>query len=152
MIFKNTKTFIEFIDATNNDLNELLILESNGFLFHGSKNELSSLIPFPSHLSDKPVVFAGKLWVALSFIPKWNDNDIEHGTINGIPTIKSKNKNAQDLFNTSGFIYVLPNEKFTQTKEIAGYEFISYAEVPVIKTFKIDNVFNALKRLNVQIT
>lgn len=131
-------------------LARLLQAEKDGYLFHGSMNKLTNLKVNKSNLSNKPVVFAGLLWAGVSFIPRWTDDDIGHMTVDGVPTIISRGKSYEEVFNVSGYLHMVPRGGFVQTKSIARYEFISYENVKVTEVFKIDNVLSVLKLLNVE--
>lgn len=129
----------------------LMEAEAANYLFHGSQSRLRRLTPRKSHLSEEPVVFAGLLWAALSFIPRWDDRDIWHGTINGVPTIKRKRKSPMDIFDTGGYLHLVRKDTFIQTENLTKFEYISYDQVEVEQIVRVENVLSVLRELGVDI-
>ena len=117
-------------------------------LFHGSKHRFSRPILSKTHLHNKKVFYAAcSKAFAISFIPAWNDNDIEHSTKNGKLYIKELKKDfLKNNFNTAGYLYSVDGTNFIQTPKIDGCEFIIETIPRVIKTEMITNVLSELKR------
>lgn len=135
-----------------NTIESLIEAEASGFLFHGSTNRLTKVKTNKTHLSKDKVVFAGKLWSALSFIPRWDDSMIGHGTVNGVPYIYSKTKTLKELFDTTGYIHLIPPVGFYSTPSLTGFEFISKEEVDIVYSMKIGDLLTHLTTLGVILT
>lgn len=136
--FKFTGTLESLIDA-----------EESGFLFHGSLEEHKVLKINKTHLDRSQVVFAGKLWIGLSFIPEWNDDIVELGSINGIPHITGLSSRLRNIFNVDGYIHLVSPETFQHNDRLMESEFLSTVEVPVIYSVRVTDLLNKLKELGV---
>ena len=127
--------------------------KNDNILYHGSLKKYDILKPFKSSLiNDEPVVFAtNKKWIALCFIIKFKDSDIEVGFINDTPYIMELKKNAFDIFKTKGFIHKVNKKGFKSNKNLGlkGTEFINKSRVKVIDSEEIDDVYMALKNTEV---
>lgn len=128
----------------------------NTYYFHGSNQKLEKLIPMPSKVVDnESVVFAtSQLWLALVFIPKHTDADIDLGYYDSHPYIMEQYPDAFSLLkNKKGFIYLLNKNNFKSDDRLGmqQHEFISKKEENIIKVIKIDDVFKALQNTNVNI-
>lgn len=144
------KLYINLNDYTLGDTLEFLIeSESKGFLFHGSRHKLEYLNTCITHLDNSEVVFAGKLWSAISFIPRWDDTMIGHGTVNNIPYIKNKSKSIEEVFNCYGYIHLVSPEHFNHTSKLTNFEFVSYCNIKVEHVVKVCDILNCFNKLDV---
>lgn len=127
------------------------------FYYHGSPTKLEKLEPRPSFvINNESAVFAtDKRYLALVFIAKANDQDIELGFINNKPYILEQYPGAFDKFlkKKSGYIYYLDPKQFKQDKRLGMYnhEFISYNPVNILKTEKIKDIYEELVKSELNI-
>jgi hypothetical protein len=111
----------------------------------------------PSKVIDnEPAVFAtNKLWLALLFIAHAKDADFESGFYNKQPYILEQYPGAINKFlkNKNGYIYYLNKDNFYSDDRLGlqGNEFISANEEKIVKTIEIPDVYDALKKTEVNI-
>jgi hypothetical protein len=124
-----------------------------GVLYHGSNKKLDCLSPSPSKvINGENAVFAtNRRWLALCFIAKFEDSDIELGYINGIPYIEELKENAFESLKVPGYIYTVPSNNFISDDRlgIQNMEFISTVETNIVETEEIDDVYKELKNTEV---
>lgn len=77
---------------------------------------------------------------------------IDHGTVNGVPYIYSKTKTLKELFDTTGYIHLIPPVGFYSTPSLTGFEFISKEEVDIVYSMKIGDLLTHLTTLGVILT
>ena len=134
-------------------LSDILKAEEDGCIFHGS--HVSSPLYFlrvnKTHLSNRPAVFAGKPWMALTFTSLWNDDEFAQGTVNGEPYFRSKTPDGLNRFKRPGYLYQLSPLGFKWSKALTGFEFISERDVTPLSAVLIPNPLNLIKELGVDI-
>lgn len=117
-------------------------------LYHGSVGEFSVLSPSQSDVIDgESAVFAtDQRWLALAFIPKYTDDDISLGFVNGVPYLKEMRDGAFNLLTIAGFIYTVSAERFRSDPRLGlqQHEFICDVPVPVMKSEIVPNVYHEL--------
>lgn len=120
--------------------------------YHGSQQQdLKILKPSPSILMDgKSVVFATpSLTLAITMIPKWNNDDFEVGSYQGqLYCIEQYQHAFRDKMNhVNGVVYQVSTHLFHSDERVGmiHHEYISNENVPVLGTIKIDNVLATLK-------
>lgn len=127
------------------------------YYYHGSPTEFTVLKPMPSGvINDESAVFATNTkWLAIFFIAKAKDIDIEAGFYNSKPYILEQYPGAFDnlLKNKSGYVHCLNKHHFRSDKRLGlqQNEFISNDEEKVVKTEKINDLYKSLKKTNVNI-
>ncbi len=119
------------------------------YYYHGSRDKIEKLEPRPSGvINGESAVFAtSSKEMALIFIPKWTDIDLEMGTHNGrIYIVENIPGTIEEKFNTSGYLHYVDAKHFHSDKRLGlqNLEFISDGEVPVIKCESIQNVYKEL--------
>lgn len=95
-------------------------------------------------------------WLAILFIASDATNvDIQSGFIGGIPYILEQYPGAFNKFlkGRSGYLHYVNSKYFKKDKRLGMYnhEFISYNKVPVLKIIKIQDIYEELKKENVNI-
>lgn len=147
--FKNTNAH----NPIKANLRSLQDAEKAGCLFHGSffESTIKKLEVQKTHLDTKRVVFAGKLWVGLSFLGRWTDADMEQGTINGKPYMTARSKTLSSIYDKGGFLYQVSPLSFHHTDKLTQFEFVSYEDVTPIASIFIPNPLELLKLLGVDL-
>ena len=124
-----------------------------GVLYHGSNKKLNCLLPSSSKvINGENAVFAtNRRWLALCFIAKFEDSDIELGYINGIPYIEELKENAFELLKVHGYIYTVSSIGFVSDDRlgIKNMEFIRKIKTNIVETEEIVDVYEALKNTEV---
>jgi hypothetical protein len=119
-------------------------------LYHGNVNRIEVIQPGSFNVIDgDKAVFATPLrWLALAFIPSWNDSDIELGFSNEEGFLLEKKKNAFSVFETAGYLHQVSGRDFHSDPRLGlqGMEFISDQSVTVDEIEEIENVRVALHR------
>lgn len=124
----------------------------NKYFFHGSQNKIQKYLePRPSVImNNKPVVFATNTkWLALVFIAHSANTDLNIGFIGDIPYIMELYPKAfEKLLNIPGYLYYLNPKYFHSDSKLGmqNHEFISEQKIPILKTEKINNIFESLKK------
>ena len=122
-------------------------------LYHGSSDKHSILHPSECDVisGDKAVFATNKRWLALCFIPKFEDTDIQIGFVNNIPYMEELKKDAFEVLKISGYIHRVSSKGFKKDNRLGmkSAEFISTSSVNSLGVEKIDNVYMALKDTNV---
>lgn len=134
-------------------VNMLKEAEEKGYLFHGSpEGNLRVLKPTHTLLTNgQPVVFAGKAWAAVASTAKWNDDDFDQGTINGVPYMEAKKPGAFSRYKDGGWIYVVSPMDFEWDSRLTRFEFISRKPVEVIWGIYVKNPVYTMKALGVEL-
>lgn len=119
--------------------------------YHGSRTKIKgSLKPIPSKiLNGESAIFAtNSRSVALMFIPKWTDNEIVFGKINGKLTAIENIPDAFSRFRISGYIYEIPSDQFHNDSRLGlqNIEFISNEPTKITKTEFISDVYDEIKK------
>ena len=118
-------------------------------MFHGSKVKLDVIKTCEHPLSNKDsekIAFAtSDGYVAASFIPKWGDNDFEHGNISDgdkkMWYMKEMYPNAFKLLETDGYIHELDPKTFYRNEKLGLLEeYITNEELIPLKISYISNV------------
>lgn len=125
----------------------------NKILYHGSSHKINILEPRPSMvISNEKAVFAtNSKTLAVVFIPKWNDCDLDLGYHHNVLYCAEQYPDAFDkLKGVSGFIYTVDRSYFMSDDRLGmkQHEFISKTEVPILSTETINDVYNYLKKVN----
>ena len=125
-------------------------------LYHGSNRRLKTLQPRPSQIIDKEAaVFATQYpFLAVAFIAKWGDTEIELGFVNGRPYIFERKPNAfKVLRNTKGYLYEVSGKGFHNDSRLGmpKSEFICDTSVKIKKTTQIKNIFKFLQTAPIDI-
>lgn len=128
--------------------------DNTSVLYHGSLHNIKILDPKPTKvLEGEDAVFAtDSKALAVIFIPKWNDCDIDLGYHNNILYCLEQYPDAFNLFkNISGYVHVVSSKQFMSDDRLGmkHHEFISKKKVPVISVEKIDNVYEYLIRSDI---
>lgn len=121
------------------------------YYYHGSPVDISGYLePRPSPVIDneKAVFATNKKYIALAFIPKWYDKDINLGFFDRILVMTEQYENAFDILNVSGYLYYVDASLFHNDKRLGmqGDEFISKKKVKILKKVYIENVYDKLKK------
>jgi hypothetical protein len=149
MEFKNN------VDFLLNNLKESIRMQNRKIYYHGSIFDIDkskTINPSKSAvLNQEKVVFAtNKRFIALVFIPRWGDDDIRFGKINGRWYVKENKYRAFEsiFYNVSGYIYHVDSSNFHTDSRLSlkGSEFISKTPVPILKKEFIKNVWNELQK------
>ncbi len=123
-------------------------------LYHGSDKELEVLEPRASKVieNEKAVFATPDRWMAIVFIPKWTDSDIELGFVNDAPYIKEMYKNAFDKLKGEGYIHTVKSTGFKIDERLGmqGEEFIRKAKVSVESVEFVDDILGELKKSKVK--
>ena len=119
-----------------------------GVLYHGSTlGNIEVLEPKQTSLSEQPVVFAGSLWVALCYTGLWTDEEINQGTVNGVPHLEEMVPHAfHKVFNKGGYVYTLDDSSFVRIDSTAEFEWVSYQPVKVKKVRFVKNPIAELQK------
>lgn len=122
-------------------LEEIQRVSALGCLFHGGSKDqtLWKLKPIRSRLSTVPVLFAAPAWAALAFIVKWDDKQVNQGTIDGKPYLTINDPNIVEQFMQGGLLYQLSPMTFFHTPRLTGYEYVSKKEVKPISSVFIED-------------
>lgn len=141
--------------------NEILPTKYPVYLYHGSTIDLDTnadyIEPRSSKIIDleEAVFAANQYWLALFFIAKSGDCDIESGFVNGRPYILEAYPGAYDKFlsGKSGYIYYLKPDNFHSDPRLGlqNYEFISFQKEKIYKKEYIEDIYAALKKTNLSI-
>lgn len=142
-------------NITNNTTNNIVknyAPYQNNILYHGSSYNTEILEPRSSKIiDDEKAVFAtNSKDLAVVFIPKWNDCDLDLGYRNDILYCCEQYPDAfNKLKNVSGFVYTINGDDFTSDPRLGMkyHEFISKKgidKVNVLSTEKIDDVYEYL--------
>ncbi|VBB18668.1 hypothetical protein YASMINEVIRUS_1199 [Yasminevirus sp. GU-2018] len=123
-------------------------------LYHGSAKHLTVLEPRPSRVIDneKAVFATDSKDLAVVFIPRWSDCDMDLGYHNNILYCSEQYPNAFDkLKGISGFIYQVDKSLFTSDKRLGmqHHEFICKTPVTILSEEKIDDVFSYLMKSSI---
>jgi|SRR6056297_1982384 len=116
-------------------------------MYHGSDQLLDIINPKHSNLIDADVVFGTpSKYMASCFIPRWTDEEVEMGHIDGRLYIKELVSDALTKWHCSGYIYQLDSVDFS-THENLGMrdEFISYVSHKPKKVIYVNNVIDFIK-------
>lgn len=127
--------------------------EEKGFLFHGSP-EGNLKVLRPSHspvMGGRPVVFAGRAWMAVSCTAKWNDDAFAQGTVNGEPYMEAREPNAFARYKDGGWVYAVSPASFEWDSRLTRFEFISKKPVEVLWGIYIKNPFYTMESLGVKL-
>lgn len=122
-----------------------------GLLFHGTNvPNLKTIEPRESKLlNDKPAVFAGTAWAAVSFTARWGDDDIRQGTINGEPYMTAQHSKAWDVFKDGGWVYALAPHSFRWDPRLTYFEYISDLPCTPVWSVFIEDPVSLLRTLGV---
>jgi hypothetical protein len=128
-------------------------------LYHGSKFLIKNYLePHSSRvINNEKAVFASpsKSFVLAFMGDKWSDNDFELGEIDGILFMVEKKPNvfSKYLDKKEGYLYTMSNKNFHSNQRLGmkKYEFISDKKVKILKTKKINNVLDALKKSKIKL-
>ncbi len=134
-------------------------ITSPTYYYHGTKHKITTttLEPHPSPLvNNNHVVFATNTrWLALIFIAGAGDSQIELGFTHNIPYIYEVNPGAFNKYlkGQSGFIHYVDPAPFRRDERLGmhNHEFITDNPVPILKTEKIADIYEALKSTEVNI-
>lgn len=120
-------------------------------MYHGSTKKLSNIDPKPSGvLNGQARVFATPNFRdALVFIPRWDDLDLEYGSIGRHTYMMERYPKAFDLLKTSGYVHKLSPTNFKRDNRIGPDEYISTHSEPVLEIFEIKNVLRELKKTDI---
>ena len=124
--------------------------EKNQEYYHGSSAKINELKPMSSGvLEGESAVFAtDNKSTALMFIGKWNDSDISYGSYGEHHFALELYPNTFDKLKKSGYLYTVSSNGFYHDKRLGlQNEFINKNSVKIIKTEKIKNAFNEMKKL-----
>lgn len=125
-------------------------------VYHGSPYEIRKLTPQTTHGDPgiPAVVFASSSRTfALAYVgKKWGDRDIEQMTRGGKKApfqmrLREMRPGAlEDIYNTSGYLYTLPEKTFSSQNRRSNLELISEDPIKPIQVQKILNVLHLLKK------
>ena len=123
-------------------------MQGKEYYYHGSSTKIEDYLePMASKVigGETAVFSTNKYWFALSFIPKWSDDDIANGYFGDIPHMVELTPNAFDVFKgVSGYMYHVDPSQFKKDKRLMRQEFISRDKVKILKTDYIEDVYKAL--------
>lgn len=122
-------------------------------LYHGSSHKINVLEPRPSRVIDneKAVFATNSKTLAVAFIPKWSDCDLDLGYHHNILYCIEQYPAAFDkLKGVTGFVYTVDGSYFVSDERLGmkQHEFISKTEVPVLSTEIINDVYDYIKKSN----
>jgi len=123
-------------------------------LYHGSPVKLSVLEPRSSKVIDgeKAVFATDEKWIAMAFIPRWTDDDINLGFHSDGKTtvayLAEMRENAFDVFKTSGYVYSVNSAGFIGDPRLGlrGHEFINKSTVKVKEAEHIVDIWTELRK------
>jgi hypothetical protein len=127
-------------------------------LYHGSNFLLTREIsPRKSHLLDgEAAVFATNLrWLALVFIPRSTNDDLDIGFWGDEPYVEEMYAGAFNLLRgMSGYVYTVDAAGFHGDPRLGlvNHELIRDSAVPIAATEFVPDVFEALKKTGVRLT
>lgn len=126
----------------------ILFEQSEKVLYHGSPiGGLKTIKPHKSTHGISYVYATPYLGIVITYLGKWNDFDLATGTINDIPYVVERYKNAlKSIFNKPGYIYTVEPYGFkTDLKhDIRGFELVNENPVKVIDCKRIANPYKAI--------
>lgn len=122
--------------------------------YHGSSTLIKDyLLPHPSAvINGENAVFATNThWLALVFIPRHTDADLDIGFADGIPYIAEKYAGAFKLLKASGYIYEVSTREFHSDPRLGmqHHEFINPQKVRILHQKFVPDIFGALKKTEV---
>lgn len=127
-------------------------------LYHGSKFLIKDYLePRSSRVinNEKAVFATSSKSLALAFMGDSSDNEIELGVINGILYMVEKKPNVFSKYfdKKQGYLYTLSNKNFHSDQRLGmkKYEFVSDKKVKILKTKKINNVLDSLKKSKIKL-
>lgn len=134
----------------------LFINNIMSYYYHGSTHKLNILKPRNSKVIDneKAVFATNNKDIAVIFIPKWTDCDIDLGFYKGIPYASEQYPDAfNKLKDVSGYLYYVPKDKFNSDNRLGmkRHEFICRDNVKVQKTEEIKDVYKYLKKSSINL-
>lgn len=121
------------------------------FYYHGSSHKVQTLLPRPSKVIEgEEAVFAtDSKDLAVVFIPKWNDCDLDLGYHHNILYVAEQYPGVfEKLKGTSGYLYSVDSKQFKNDHRLGMqmHEFISKDPVNILKTEKIQDVYQYLEK------
>lgn len=122
--------------------------------YHGSSALIKDyLLPHPAGvLNGASAVFATNTrWLALVFIPRHTDADLDIGFAAGIPYIAEQYAGAFKLLKASGYIYEVSPRGFHSDPQLGmqHHEFINPRKVRILRKEYVPDVLAALKKTEV---
>ena len=128
------------------------------YYYHGSSNEIDGDYIEPKLskvIDDEEAVFAtNEKYVALVFIPKWSDCDLEFGHYGDVPHMMEIYPGAFDkLKNVSGYMYYLDPTNFESDSRLGmkKHEFISKQKEKIIKKEFVEDVWKELEKSEIKL-
>lgn len=118
----------------------------DNFLYHGSPYKLGIIEPRLSPCDEEPLVYASNQYEFALFYAGNDTNDLEinQSYYNGVYTLTEILPGMfRKVLNRPGYVYYLSSDTFEQ---INDHEFISHEAVKPIKTIRVSNILNDLKK------
>lgn len=130
--------------------------EKTSALYHGSPRQLTELTPSNEHgdpdLGERVFATPSRTFATAYAGKKWGDRDIAQSTRGGGKTpwhmiLREMRPGAlKDTFDTTGFIYSLPDAGFTRESRRTRMEVTNPAAVTPLKAEQLTNVLRTLQR------
>lgn len=130
----------------------MLLTENQTILYHGSTiGGLKTLNPHKSTHDFKYVYATPYIGIAVAYMAKFTDFDISTGTINGVPYIAERYKDAlKSLFKKKGYIYTVDPTNFVSSDLVAqnsgfklrSFEVVSKTPVKVVSIEEVSHPYN----------
>jgi hypothetical protein len=122
--------------------------------YHGSKTKITGYLePRPSGVIDgeKAVFATNNKALALIYVNKWDENNIELGAINNNLFCREKAPGAFNVLKGGGYIYELQPSYFSTDKRLGmkAHEFISKKKVPILKTTVVKNALSMMRKSSI---
>lgn len=125
-------------------------------LYHGSPRQLDELVPSSEHgdpdLAERVFATPSRTFATAYAGKKWGDRDIAQSTRGGGKTpfrmlLREMRPGAlKDIYDTSGYLYTVPEESFSRESRRTRMEVTSPTAVKPLKTQQLANVLRTLKR------
>lgn len=120
-------------------------------MYHGSNSIIKgNITPYQSKIMEgERVIFATPNFdLSVIFIPKWSDEDLDLGRMEGEPLfeVKERYKGAFEKLKISGYVYTLRSDNFKKDDGLGmSEEFVSFHEEDVLCIDEIHNVYEYIK-------
>ncbi|MBP48066.1 MAG: hypothetical protein CMH53_09025 [Myxococcales bacterium] len=124
-------------------------------IYHGSNRRVRKLKPKESPLTDKPVVYGTpNRSMALTFMGKWTDDDLELGRVNDGPmTLREKYPGALEKIyrRKRGYLYTLDDKGFRSQKNLMRSERVTEKSPKILKRERITDILQALEDSDIRL-
>lgn len=126
----------------------ILLEQPKTVLYHGSPiGGLKIIRPHKSTHGISYVYATPYLGIAITYLGKWDDFDLASGTINDIPYVVERYRNAlKTIYSKPGYIYTVEPYGFKTDYEngVNGFELVNENPVKVIDCKRVANPYKAI--------